>query len=219
METHGAGRSLWSCRVFDVREVPAELHYKGILLTLGIHSRLLQNRRTQTSVVTIMPPVPRPKVPPRSSDNNKRALLETVPKEISERLLNQVHYRGYNKHKKYPERFGLEPYKKHRGDATLCDEHAGFTVADMYAIPQLLRRGIQAGLIGDRLIWTVVQSGWIMEARLTNSGTDEYHGYPVRTSEAIAGLVFERFAPWVSEFGNGEDKASLHACKALYGFR
>jgi len=46
---------------------------------------------------------------------------------LIKRLCKTARYHGYAKHKAAPLAFGLAPYNKLRGDATLCDEHAGFT--------------------------------------------------------------------------------------------
>jgi hypothetical protein len=134
-------------------------------------------------------------------------------------LRARVTYGGSSKHKRNPTIFGLEPFNGDRGDATLCDEHASFQLADMTKIPALIHRGLQAKLIGNNaLIWTVADDGWIFEGRLTNPTTSEYHGYPVRPSEAIAESVYRRFSDWASAWGNVEDKEAASNCAALYGF-
>lgn len=90
----------------------------------------------------------------------------------------------------------------------------------MGSVLQLLRRGIQAGLLGiGGEIWTLSDTGWIYECRLTNPSQSEYHGYPVRGSEAIAELVYARFASWVRHQGGAPELAIIRQCKALYGFR
>lgn len=92
----------------------------------------------------------------------------------------------------HPIAFGLSisPGAK-RGDATLCDEHAGFTPDKVRTIPRLIQRGLRAGLVGrGNLIWTVGYDGWIFEGRPTNVSTGEYHGYPVLDWESIARPVY-----------------------------
>ena len=44
-------------------------------------------------------------------------------------------------------------------------------------------------------------------------GTNEYHGYPVRPSEAIAELVYKRFSAWAIAHGNPQDQQAARACK------
>jgi hypothetical protein len=93
-----------------------------------------------------------------------------------------------------------------RGDATFCDLDARFTRGDMARVPELLTRGIFAGLVGDNLnlgdptlLWTVDDNGWIFECRLTIPGRALYHGYPVLNSEAIARDVMARYTEWVTD--------------------
>jgi hypothetical protein len=171
-------------------------------------------------------PRKRPEIPPRDSDNVKRRLDPSPDRAMLDRLDSVAVYRGYAKHKAEPTAFGLEPYRKPRGDATLCDQHAGFRADQISAIPRILRRGISAGLIGNaydqgvpRVIWAIGDDGWIFEARLTNADQVEYHGYPVRPMEAIAGPVYRRYAEWVVGNGTKKDRAAAEKCKAIYGFK
>jgi hypothetical protein len=96
----------------------------------------------------------------------------------------------------------------------------------MLKIPSMIQRGISAGLIGKHvnqnvpsMIWTISDRGWIFEARVTNAGQFDYHGYPVRPSEAIAEKVYQRFAVWSQAHGSNADKQAGANCQALYGFR
>ena len=163
-------------------------------------------------------PKPRTDIPPRNKNNNKRKLAEVVSDEVVATLLTTAHYKGSSKHKRNPAIFGLEPFNGRRGDATLCDEHAQMQPKDMARIPMLTTRGITARLVGTN-IWTVDDTGWIFEARLTNSEQTEYHGYPVRPNEPIAEPVFRRFKAWADEFGQASDKQAALNCAALYGFK
>jgi hypothetical protein len=134
--------------------------------------------------------------------------------------LAAVRYVGSSKHKANPKIFGLEPYLGKRGDATLCDTHAGFGSVHMSAIPSLLGRGMRAGLLGtNRMLWTVADSGWIFEARLTNAVHVEYHGYPVRASEPIAEAVYARFSDWAASSGATAERLAATNCQSLYGFK
>ena len=139
------------------------------------------------------------------------------PERIAE-LRASVNYKGSSKHKRNPAIFGLEPFRGDRGDATLCDEHAGFRPNDMAKVPAMIDRGLRAGLIGTNL-WTVSDDGWIFEGRLTNVAQVEYHGYPVRPSEAIAEPVYRRFKSWAEVEGEPADRRAAENCAALYRFR
>jgi hypothetical protein len=68
-------------------------------------------------------------------------------------------------------------------------------------------------------IWTVSDAGWIYECRVTNPIQAEYHGYPVRGSEAIGELVYRRFASWAHSHGGIREQGVAAQCKALYGFK
>lgn len=159
-------------------------------------------------------------MPPRGSDNVKRQLISEPDKNYIKNLRQNATYKGSPKHKLTPHVFGLEPFSGKRGDATLCDKHAGFSKNDVALIPQVMDRGLQAGLVGENgVIWAVADNGWIFEARITIPGQFEFHGYPVRASEAIAQRIYERFTEWAHN--NGGQKACNAAanCKALYGFK
>lgn len=160
-------------------------------------------------------------LPPRRSDNDKRRLVEDPPPALLERLESAVNYAGSSKHKLQPRLYGLPPFNGKRGDATLCDEHAGFQPEDMRSIPILVRRGIRAGLIseGGRIIWAVANDGWMFEFRQTNVAQSEYHGYPLRPTEAIAEPVFRRFARWAQEQGAQIDRDAAVSCRRKYRFR
>lgn len=163
-------------------------------------------------------PPKRSDTPPRKSDNAKRRLAPEVSQDTIAELLGSVSYQGSPKHKRNPSIFDLEPFRGDRGDATLCDEHANFQIADMARIPALIKRGLRAGLVGSNL-WTVGDDGWIFEGRVTNAGQSEYHGYPVRPTEAIAEPVYRRFKAWADREGDDTDKQAANNCAALYRLR
>lgn len=166
-------------------------------------------------------PLPRGALPARDSDNDKRRLGPIPEPEHIARLREHAQYKGSPKHKANPRAFGLPQWDKSRGDATLCDSHAGFSRDAAASIPGLLRRGIDAGPIGhgDSILWTVGDDGWIFEGRITNAEQGEYHGYPVRPSEAIAQAIFERFAAWARDQGKDVDREAATRCQELYGFK
>jgi hypothetical protein len=134
-------------------------------------------------------------------------------------------YNGIPKHKEEPLKFGLPLYTGRRGDETLCDRDAGFTPDERNTVPPLLIRGIRAGLVGHierqgvpTILWSVSDQGWIFEARITNVGLADYHGYPVRPSESIAEQVYRRFLDWARVQGTDLDRKAAANCRALYGF-
>ena len=157
---------------------------------------------------------------PRRPDNVKRRLLAAPGKNLLDRLESRVSYQCTEKHKMHPIAFGLSisPGTK-RGDATLCDEHAGFTPDKVRSIPRLIRRGLRAGLVGrGNLIWTVGDDGWIFEGRPTNVRSGEYHGYPVLDWESIARPVYDRYSERALTFGSNRDRVAAERCMVRYRF-
>jgi hypothetical protein len=170
------------------------------------------------SATTLPRPPRRIDIPPRKSENRKRALDDDVPPERIVHLLQTVKFEGSPKHKRFPHRFGLEPYRGVRGDETLCDAHAKFEPSDWPSIMPMLRRGLRAGLVGTN-IWAVADNGWIYEGAVTNAVQSEYHGYPVRPSEAIASEIYRRFKLWADTHGTQLDKQAAANCAARYRLR
>jgi hypothetical protein len=160
----------------------------------------------------------------RSSNNDKRRLREQTPTAVELRELEaRASFGGYSKHKLNPQAFGLEAFSGQREDATYCDGHASFSPEDMRRVPDLLKRGITAGLIGQNssqgdptLLWTVDDNGWIYEARLTIPGQALYHGYPVLPNEAIARHVIVRYTDWIYDCGHLELHSSLQHLQERY---
>ena len=140
----------------------------------------------------------------RSSENEKRRLREPTPNaQVLLALVARARFEGWGKHKRQPRAFGLDPAPSDTDD-TFCDGHAGFSPSDMPRVPRLLERGIIAGLIGHNdakgdptLIWTVDDSGWIYEARITTPTQAVYHGYPLLPVDAFARKVIARYTQWV----------------------
>lgn len=90
----------------------------------------------------------------------------------------------------------------------------------MGSIPSIVDRGLKAGLVGENgILWAIADNGWIYEARITIRGQTEYHGYPVRSSEAVAQLVYERFTEWAHNHGDQRARDAATNCKHLYGFK
>jgi hypothetical protein len=95
-----------------------------------------------------------------------------------EELAKQVTYTGNPKHKTYPSPAG-PPAR--RADAAKCDRYA---VADWPKLQCALRMAIRAGCVGEfkgefpfrAWVWI---NGVLHEARQTNRGTGDYHGFPL----------------------------------------
>lgn len=169
-------------------------------------------------------PKPRPSDPDRRSDNKKRRIEPISPGDL-QLLIQNACYGGSSKHKKAPHLYDLTPFLGQRGDESHCDGPAGFGVSDMATIPALITRGLMAGLVGQGadIFWTISDSGWIFEARITNKLQSQYHGYPVRPSESIAKIVYCHFARWVQSLQAGQQKTALEKvlkqCALLYKFQ
>ena len=155
------------------------------------------------SISMVRPPAPRD-LPPRSSENEKRALSADPPSacEITA-LTNTAAYEGYGKHKRNPHIWKLAVFHGYAPDRTFCED-AGFTIGDKPRILSLLARGIAAGLFGGyqqngvpTKLWTIDDNGWIYEFAITNAYTPLYHGYPIRHSDAMARKVIDRFEQYV----------------------
>jgi hypothetical protein len=159
----------------------------------------------------------------RSSDNEKRK-LRAMPADLERRELSaRATYAGSGKHKVNPRAFGLEPAAP-AADDTFCDGHAGFTPEDMTLAPELLRRGVLAGLLGHNekggdptLLWTVDDRGWVFEARITIPTQAVYHGYPLLDGDAFARKVIARYSEYVYAHPALELEPSLQ--KALDRYR
>ncbi|HEX8240369.1 MAG TPA: hypothetical protein VF574_11585 [Allosphingosinicella sp.] len=160
----------------------------------------------------------------RTSQNDPRRLSEISPSQAERTALaGRATFDPYSKHKRHPHAFGLEPYNGEHEDPSYCDEHAGFTPADMSRAPALLKRGIDAGLFGKTrkkgdpgLLWSVDDNGWIYEAQITNPGFAVYHAYPVLPNEAIARKVLMRYTDFVMQQNIPILTASLAAARKRY---
>lgn len=166
----------------------------------------------------------------RSRNNANRRLIAIVPATASRlELSGRVTYGAYSKHKFNPTAYKLTPYAGQDIERTYCDEHADFGKDDSNRIPGLLMRGVMLGLWSDQndgdapsLLWTVDESGWIFELRITNAGQTQYHGYPVLPGDAFARHVLARarevfFAD--GEFPVDQDpgaKAAIAAAEIFY---
>jgi hypothetical protein len=153
----------------------------------------------------------RPTKPPlrlvveRSSNNEKRRLRDPLPRDGQLKTwAERARYGGSGKHKLKPRAFGLKPAPS-GADDIYCDGHAGFLPADLVRAPELLRRGVLAGLVGRHdtrddptMLWTIDDNGWIYECRITVPTRALYHGYPLLPGDAFAKKVIERYASWIT---------------------
>jgi len=153
----------------------------------------------------------------RSSDNDPRALCEPAPQVgARQRLACKARFSPYAKHKRNPSAYGLKAWAGGQEDPSYCDDHAGFHSGDLARAGMLLKRGILAGLWGDKLkkgdpnrLWSVDDNGWIYEAQITNPGYALYHAYPVQPTEAIARKILARYQDYVSAQKDPVLKTSL----------
>jgi len=166
----------------------------------------------------------------RSRNNANRRLCATLPTTVSRaEFSSRVTYGPYSKHKFNPMAYKLTPYRGPDVERTYCDAHANFGRDDCIRIPDLLERGVMLGLWSEqddgnapRLLWTIDESGWIFELRITNSGQAEYHGYPVLPGDAFARHVLVRareIAFAESEFPIDQDpkaQAAIAAAETFY---
>lgn len=136
----------------------------------------------------------------RSRDNPKRKLMAMLPDTAARvELSSRVRYGAYSKHKFNPTAYRLTPYAGQDVERTYCDAHAHFGKDDFGRIRTLLARGVMLGLWSEQsngevpfLLWTLDESGWIYELRITNAGQTQYHGYPILPGDAFARLVLLR---------------------------
>ena len=189
----------------------------------GVH------RTHEEFVVSRKKPAPRI-VTHRSRNNANRRLCAILPATISRaEFSSRVTYGPYSKHKFNPMAYKLTPYGGPDIERTYCDAHANFGKDDCIRIPDLLRRGVMLGLWSDQndgnvpsMLWTIDQSGWIFELRITNSGQAQYHGYPLLPGDAFARHVLVRareIAFTEGEFSIDQDpitQAAIAAAETFY---
>jgi len=141
---------------------------RGASCVRRIHEEFLMARKKPPPRVAVQ----------RSRNNAKRRLIVTPPSmESRVDLSERVTYGCYSKHKYNPTAYNLSPYGGQDEERTYCDEHAHLDQDDFKRIPALLVRGVMLGLWSDQnnggapgLLWTLDESGWIFELRITNSG-------------------------------------------------
>ncbi|TWB10753.1 hypothetical protein FBZ89_13222 [Nitrospirillum amazonense] len=53
----------------------------------------------------------------------------------------------------------------------------------------------------------------------TNTGLNEWHGYPLLPTDSFAKQVWERFANWAIRSGAQADRDAADRCANFYGFQ
>jgi hypothetical protein len=98
----------------------------------------------------------------------------------------QVRYRPSAEHKDYPSPTGSWTLGSARSDKAKC---ARLAVAGWSAVQDALREAIRCGCVSRDFrgnfpsrVWAFV-NGVLHEARLTNEGSGEYHGFPLQYEE------------------------------------
>lgn len=133
---------------------------------------------------------------PRSARPSSRliSLGERRPEEL-DTLAERARY-GPNRHHKRKMFDGCAGSA--RLDKTLCD---GAWANTQQKSEALLREGIRRGMISEQThnawpqnVWAVDQQNEVYQANLTNSGTGEYHGFPIRGEGSFLSLIRSEWA-------------------------
>lgn len=108
------------------------------------------------------------------------------PGEVDAGLLARVSYKPHPQHCGPP--YTYAPHKTKCPDGMDCNEALG-----------LLREGLRRSMVppGNGLppsVWAVDDgTGIVYEARLTNSHTAEYHGFPVLETDPLLDAIIQRW--------------------------
>ncbi len=129
--------------------------------------------------------------PTRRRNNPKHRFVAPPPDGVDlVALVTRVRYVGSIQHKDTPSFAGrsIRP----RPDSSLCPRELA---NDQPRIQGWLEDALRAGMVGatwdgefPRYVWRL-QGETIFEARLTNSVTGEYKGYPLEPDETVEGLA------------------------------
>jgi hypothetical protein len=163
-------------------------------------------------------PTRRGALPQRDDSQRKRYLYDTSQFQELANRFKGIRYACSGKHKSNPYIFGVAPYHGEDSERSLCDRHAGFGKPDLTRIPALLLRAEAAALAGN-LTWTVDDTGWIYELQITNAGQNEWHGYPMLTTDPFAHTVWSRFNAWADLSGQASDRHAATACALRYDLK
>lgn len=126
--------------------------------------------------------------------------FQTMTEEDRQRfaaLAEQAVYGGSPAHKKNPGDFGLTPPSAPRAAKSLCDAAGIFGRREA---TRLLKEGLRRGLVSEqqdrgwpKAVWAVSEEGIALEARLDNAERGSYHGYPLPSSDPLAGEIVRRW--------------------------
>jgi len=125
--------------------------------------------------------------------NSKRRISQGVARAALARLASDIRYGGNPEHKRNPGDFGLTPPASPRPDKSLCDTVSVFLRDEAL---QLLRSGVERGLVSERFvgrfpqnIWAVTADGIPLEGELENCEMGQYHGYPLPEADPFREVV------------------------------
>jgi len=134
--------------------------------------------------------------PQKRSKTKKKTVIasaDEIELDILEQMAKDARYRPSPYHKSNPAAWGLPGLSQRRPDKTVC-EGSGITCS-RDAI-ELLKTGIRCGMVSKQKrgnwpqnVWAVDAEGYVYEAQLSNSGTGEYHGYPMKDSDRFVEFV------------------------------
>ncbi|MDX2273498.1 MAG: hypothetical protein NW237_16310 [Cyanobacteriota bacterium] len=131
--------------------------------------------------------------------NPKRKIrkVEECDFESLAKLASQAKYGGNPEHKANPGDFGLTPPTAPRPGKSLCDSVQVFTKQEAL---ELLKRGIENGLVSDRFqgqwpknVWCVMEGEIPLEAQLESAEQGVYHGYPMQSEDPFCEEVINQW--------------------------
>lgn len=131
--------------------------------------------------------------------NPKRKILkqEACDFQALLTLSSQARYGGNPEHKRNPGDFNLTPPSRPRPGKSLCDSVKVFT---RHEALNLLKKGIQNGLVSERFIgqwpknvWSVMDDETPLEAQLESAEQGSYHGYPMQPEDPFCEEVIKQW--------------------------
>lgn len=131
--------------------------------------------------------------------NTKRRMLKVEECDFNNlaELASQARYGGNPEHKRNPGDFGLTPPSRPRPGKSLCDSVKVFTRKEAL---ELLRKGIEKGLVSDRFegqwpknVWSLTEDGIPLEAQLELAEQGAYHGYPLQSEDPFCEEVIKQW--------------------------
>ena len=135
----------------------------------------------------------RPQRSEKVKSKNALARADAWPPDELRRMARTALYDSSDHHKAAPDSDGVP---KHRPDKTVCLARGGRRPNAR----QLLRLGFRRGMVSvqrasgwPRNVWAVDADGIAYEGSLTNRGTGQYHGYPMRAGSPFTKHVLEQW--------------------------